>query len=76
MPLMAEPRKPGRPSKKRVRKGYTFAVYIDPRIGEAVERFLDEHEPRTDKTALAEMALKKLLTEFGYWPPPPPPETP
>jgi hypothetical protein len=68
MPVMAEKNPAGR---KRVRKGYNLQVWIDSLVGECAERFLREHEPRTDKTGLAEAALKKFLTEYGYWPPPP-----
>lgn len=66
-------KKRGRPV-KRVRKGYTLAVYIDPVIGEAFDRFLAAHKPRTDKTAATELALEKLLTEYGFWPPPAKPD--
>ena len=69
MPLMAK--KPaGRP--QRAHKGSNLNVWINSEIVEAMERFLESHEPRTDKTSLTELALKRLLTEFGYWPPKPP----
>lgn len=68
MLVMSKEKSPGRP--KRVRKGYHLNVYVDPLIGEAFEVFLERHEPRTDKTGGAEFALKKMLTDFGYYPPP------
>jgi hypothetical protein len=69
MPVMAEQDTPR--SAKRVRKGYNVNVWIDSVLGAAAEHFLEQHEPRTDKTGLVEVALKKFLTDCGFYPPPP-----
>jgi hypothetical protein len=64
-------KRPGRP--KRLHKGVNLNIWIDGRLAEAFERFIEEHRPRTDKTAAVEHALEKMLTELSYWPPPAPP---
>jgi hypothetical protein len=57
---------------KRVRPGHHVQVYIDQAVGDALERFLTLHRPKTFKGAAIEEALIKYLEDRGYWPLPPP----
>lgn len=66
---MARKSKAGRPKGRKP----TYIVYarVDPKIGEALEAYIAQTEPRPSQTAAVELALKRLLAEAGLWPPPP-----
>jgi hypothetical protein len=63
-------RKVGRPPAGGRRPAYTLYVRIDPALGAAFERYVEETKPKPTQTSAVELALEKLLTEAGYWPPP------
>ncbi len=56
--------------KKQKRGGVPLGLYILPEIFGAFSRFVEGSEPRTSKTAVIEMLLKRFLEAEGYWPPP------
>ena len=69
MPVEA-PAPPKPPRKKRVRPGKTnINVWISAPIAAAMERYIEETEPTPTATSAFELALKRFLTEVGYWPP-------
>ena len=55
-------------AKKRSRYGRNINVYVDPRIGKALDSLIKDSLPRTTLTALIEEALIKLLEGRGKWP--------
>jgi hypothetical protein len=71
MPDMAKKRKPGRPATGR-RPTYLVYARIDPALGAAFDQYLEKTRPKPTTTAAVELALERLLTEAGYWPPPGP----
>jgi len=58
---------------KRVRVGRNLNVWLPEPLMQALERYVNESRPRTDKTAVAEVAVEEFLTTRGYWPPAEPP---
>ena len=58
--------------KKPKRSGVSLGVYIASELRDAFDRFIDQTEPRTSKTAVIEMLLTRYLTEQEFWPPPTP----
>jgi hypothetical protein len=67
---MASKRKPGRPSTGGRKPAYILYVRINPALGAAFDRYVEETRPKPTATSAAELALEKLLAEAGYWPPP------
>jgi len=65
---MARKGKSGRPKGRK--PTYIIYVRVDPRIGAALEAYLDAAEPRPSTTAVIELTLKRFLQEKGHWPPP------
>ena len=55
--------------RKPVRTSVSLHVYIVPAIRDALDRYV-EADSRSITSAV-ELALKKFLTEKGFWPPPP-----
>ena len=72
IPVMAKKRKPGRPATGR-KPTYIVYARVSPALGAAFEQYLERTRPRPSTTSAIELALEKLLTEAGYWPPPPEP---
>jgi hypothetical protein len=66
MTLMVKKRPTKRPAPKRA--GISLHLYIDAELDAALADFLAGATPRTNKTAVAEAALKAWLAERGYWP--------
>lgn len=73
MTVMTEPRKPAKKTpvaKKSSRPGKTsIYAYLDERLVAAMEAYIAEARPATDKTGVVSWALEKLLSELGFWPP-------
>ena len=67
MPGMTERKKPQR-------KGEPLGVYITPELYAAFDSYIEATEPRTSKTAIISMLLRRFLEEQGHWPPPPAPK--
>lgn len=63
--------KPGRPAGRPAGRQpkYSLSARIDPAIGAALERYVEDTEPRPTHTSVVELALRRLLKEVGYWPP-------
>lgn len=74
IPGMAKRGKPGRPKGRK--PAYVIYVRVDPAIGAALDAYIDQTEPRPSQTAAVELALKRLLTQAGFYPPKPPPDEP
>lgn len=55
-------------AKKRARYGRNINVYVDPRIGKALDQYVKDSLPRTTVTAVIEKALMKLFESEGKWP--------
>lgn len=72
IPVMAKKRKPGRPSTGGRKPGYVVYARINPALGAAFERYVEETRPKPTQTSVIELALERLLAEAGYWPPPEP----
>jgi hypothetical protein len=69
MPLMTKRKADG---PKRIRKGYNLNVWINPALGNVIDAYLATTRPRSDKTAVVEMALEEMFKAKGLWPPPQP----
>ncbi len=54
---------------KRKRIGRNVNVYIDPRIGKVLDKYVEDALPRTTVTAVIEKALLKLFEAENKWPP-------
>jgi hypothetical protein len=76
MPLMTERKKPsktkpaGKKRKPPNRSGEPINVWVDPELRAALNAYVEEIEPRTTLTGAVELALKRMLTQAGYWPRP------
>lgn len=71
MPLMTKSEKKlGRPPGRK--PAVTVFARIDPRLGSALERYVDSVVPKTTATAVVELAISQYLERVGFWPPPPP----
>ena len=64
--------KRGRP-KSRTRK-VSVSARLDPGLYDATMMYIDSVRPKTDLTAVFELALEELLKSKGFWPPKPPPK--
>jgi hypothetical protein len=49
---------------------YVLYARIDPKLGEAFERYLAVTKPTPTATSAVELALERLLEAAGLWPPP------
>lgn len=67
MPRMAK-QKPQPPATKRTREGVNINVWVEPELGEAFEKYLEEVRPKPTRKTAVEAALELLLTQAGRWP--------
>ena len=51
---------------------YDLFARIDPAIRPALEEYVKTVRPRTDKSAVVELAIQEHLAKHGFWPWPPP----
>lgn len=73
---MQNSKKRGRPRKypalngiERDRSGVSIHVYIDPVVGDALNRYVQSQKFVPAKTAVLELALREHLERAGFWPP-------
>lgn len=59
----------GQPPRKQARSGSPLHAWINEELMAALDAHLEGTDPRISKTAFIETALKKLLREYGAWPP-------
>lgn len=73
MLAVATKKKSAKPSAEKSpgakRTGASVFGYLQPEIRAAVNLCIKESDPRLTLTAILESALKKFLSERGYWPP-------
>jgi hypothetical protein len=68
---MSKRKRPGRPASENrpVRVGRHINIWIDAKIGAAVDAYIATVEPATSLTAVVELALRRYLESQGQWPP-------
>lgn len=55
---------------KRIRPGKAnLNVWIAASVVDALDNYVEGTEPKPTATSAVELALKRFLTEAGYWPP-------
>jgi len=69
IPVMASRGKKRKDRAQGRSPAHTIYVRIEPGLGAALERYLNETEPRPSLTAVVELALRRYLSAVQYWPP-------
>jgi hypothetical protein len=62
MPAMAK--------KKKKRVGVPLTIWIDRRIREALDKYIENTDPEVTLKAVAEKSFRDFLATVGHWPPP------